>query len=158
MVRPLQRGDRYACADARCENGRDVITGVECRLCEVRISDRRAARTPREGLAGNADRTVSPRARKATGRLADCAEPSCRQPIPAASGPLCPGCLTDVQEAQEAMEEAAAQWEAEGSHTQKCAVEASREDAETARLRARIARQWGTPEELAAYGLGTDAR
>ncbi|MER5556166.1 hypothetical protein ABT001_31620 [Streptomyces sp. NPDC002793] len=158
MVRPLRRGDRYACADARCENGRDVITGVECRLCEVRIADRRAARTPREGRAVNADRTAPPRAGgKARGRLVDCAEPSCRKPIPAASGPLCAGCLTDAQEAQEAMRKAAARWEAEvSSRPQECAVKASSEEVETARLRARIADQWGTPEELAAYGYGSE--
>ncbi|MEE1775581.1 hypothetical protein PUR25_05870 [Streptomyces sp. JV181] len=65
MVRPLRRGDRYACADARCENGRDVITGVECRLCEVRITDRKAAKAPREGLAGTPG-AVSPGASQVT--------------------------------------------------------------------------------------------
>lgn len=44
MVRPLRRGDRYACADARCENGADIVTGEECRLCAVRIADWEAAR------------------------------------------------------------------------------------------------------------------
>ncbi|MEU4266101.1 hypothetical protein ACYCCF_30300 [Streptomyces argenteolus] len=160
MVRPLRRGDRYACADARCENGRDVITGVECRLCEVRIADQRAARARRKGLAGPPGGIAPPEASRATGgragRLKDCEEPSCRQPIPAGGGPLCSGCVIDAQEAQEAAERAAARWDAEadtlplhhGTDPQ------DGEDAATARLRARIAGAWGTPEELAAYGHG----
>ncbi|MFJ8870543.1 hypothetical protein ACIRD6_32925 [Streptomyces sp. NPDC102473] len=160
MVRPLRRGDRYACADAQCENGRDIITGVECRLCEVRIADRRAARTPREGRAGSAGRTAPAGVgEKARGRLVDCAEPSCRQPTPVASGPLCAGCLTDAQEAQEAMRKAAARWEAEASsRPQERAAEALSEDLDTARLRARIAGRWGTPEEISAYAEDTEIR
>ncbi|MFF4248937.1 hypothetical protein ACFYY2_31350 [Streptomyces sp. NPDC001822] len=158
MVRPLRRGDRYACADARCENGRDVITGVDCRLCEVRISDRRAARTPRTGRPGNADRTEPPGVGgKARGRLVDCAEPSCRQPIPPASGPLCPGCLTDEREAMEAAQRASARWEAETNSQANAAPAAASQDEgdpTTARLRAQIAGRWGTAEELAAYGQG----
>ena len=160
MVRPLRRGDRYACADARCENGRDVITGVECRLCEVRITDRKAAKAPREGLAGTPG-AVSPGAGRVaegcSGRLKDCEEPSCRQPIPATGGPLCSGCVIDAQEAHDAALAAAARWEAEADSSQPVRGRGPQEeeDAATARLRARIAGQWGTPEELAAYGHGT---
>ncbi|MBP2363399.1 MULTISPECIES: hypothetical protein [Streptomyces] len=163
MVRPLRRGDRYACADARCENGRDVITGVECRLCEVRITDQKAARRPREGLAGtpggNSPSTGPAQAAEGrSGRLKDCEEPSCRQPIPATGGPLCSGCVIDAQEAHDAAQAAAARWEAEADNPQPVpgTDPQDEEDAATARLRARIAGQWGTPEELAAYGHGTE--
>ncbi|MFJ8769574.1 hypothetical protein [Streptomyces clavifer] len=162
MVRPLRRGDRYACADARCENGRDVITGVECRLCEVRITDQKATRRSRKGPAGTPGGNASPGASRApeghTGHLKDCAEPSCRQPIPAAGGPLCPACVIDAQEAQEAAEKAAARWEAETGSPRPCqgTDPQNEEDAATARLRARIAGRWGSPEELAAYGHGTE--
>ncbi|MEU9014276.1 hypothetical protein AB0D12_31805 [Streptomyces sp. NPDC048479] len=44
MVRPLRRGDRYACPDAHCENGADIITDEECRLCAVRAADWKGAR------------------------------------------------------------------------------------------------------------------
>lgn len=159
MVRPLRRGDQYACADARCENGRDVITGVECRLCEVRIGDRQATRAPRQGQAGSSGSTTPPRPAAATegrtGRLKDCGEPSCRQPIPAAGGALCPGCLIDAQEAAEAARRASVRWEAEaGNHRQAYSVADPRgeEDVVTARLRAQIAGWWGTPAEFAAYG------
>ncbi|MFD6274515.1 hypothetical protein ACFWFI_02825 [Streptomyces sp. NPDC060209] len=150
LVRPLRRGDRYACADARCENGRDVVTGVECRLCEIRIADRQAAwapRAPRSGPTGKAGGR--------TGQLKDCAEPSCRQPIPTAGGPLCSNCLVDAQEAQEAARRASARWEAE-AEMPALPCRGEEEDAVTARLRARIAGQWGTQEELAAYGYGAE--
>ncbi|MEU1931861.1 hypothetical protein ABZ516_31335 [Streptomyces sp. NPDC019826] len=159
MVRPLRRGDRYACADARCENGRDVITDVECRLCEVRIADRKA---PREGLAGAPVTVPSPGAGQVaegrSGRLKDCEEPSCRQPIPVTGGPLCSGCVIDAQEAHDAALAAAARWEAEADSSQPVRGRGPQdeEDAATARLRAQIAGQWGTPEELAAYGHGIE--
>lgn len=162
MVRPLRRGDWYACADARCENGRDVITGVECRLCEVRITDQKAAKAPCEGLAGTPGGIPSPGASQAieghSGRLKDCEEPSCRQPIPATGGPLCSGCVIDAQEAHDAAQAAAARWEAEADNSRPVqgTDPQDEEDAATARLRAQIASRWGTPEELAAYGHDTE--
>ncbi|WP_329046845.1 hypothetical protein [Streptomyces sp. NBC_01422] len=156
MVRPLRRGDRYACADARCENGRDVITGVACRLCEVRIADRQAARAAARRRQGGSE---SSRIRgRAVGRLRDCEEPSCRQPIPAVSGPLCSDCLIDAEQAQEAARRASARWEVEAAGSAQRQPEASFQegDAVTSQLRARIAGQWGTPEERAAYGRGAE--
>ncbi|MGW5989461.1 hypothetical protein ACWFRT_13785 [Streptomyces anulatus] len=44
LVRPLQRGDRFACPDLRCENGADVGTKEPCRLCAERLADWRAER------------------------------------------------------------------------------------------------------------------
>ncbi|MFF2731810.1 hypothetical protein ACFVS9_28365 [Streptomyces sp. NPDC058008] len=44
MVRPLRRGDRFACPDLRCENGASLDTGEACRLCAERIADWKAER------------------------------------------------------------------------------------------------------------------
>ncbi|MFJ1782548.1 hypothetical protein ACIOKA_38215 [Streptomyces anulatus] len=72
LVRPLRRGDRFACPDLRCENGADVDTGELCRLCAERLADWRAERarkhgqTPRQGVnsapagAGSADAALPP--------------------------------------------------------------------------------------------------
>ncbi|MFJ2279255.1 hypothetical protein ACIOEZ_34465 [Streptomyces sp. NPDC087866] len=49
LVRPLRRGDRFACPDLRCENGADIDTKVPCRLCEVRIADWKAERARARG-------------------------------------------------------------------------------------------------------------
>ncbi|MEU1327218.1 hypothetical protein [Streptomyces microflavus] len=55
LVRPLRRGDRFACPDLRCENGADVDTKEVCRLCVERLADWRAERArlraqpPRQG-------------------------------------------------------------------------------------------------------------
>lgn len=49
LVRPLRRGDRFACPDLRCENGASIDTGAACQLCEVRIADWRAARARERG-------------------------------------------------------------------------------------------------------------
>ncbi|MGO1025654.1 hypothetical protein ACTOXX_34325 [Streptomyces rubiginosohelvolus] len=55
LVRPLRRGDRFACPDLRCENGADVDTEEPCVLCAERLADWRAERarkrgqTPRQG-------------------------------------------------------------------------------------------------------------
>ncbi|MFD4805139.1 hypothetical protein [Streptomyces anulatus] len=72
LVRPLRRGDRFACPDLRCENGADVDTKEPCRLCAERLADwraeraRRRAQTPRQGAnstpadAGSADAALPP--------------------------------------------------------------------------------------------------
>jgi len=44
MVRPLRRGDRFACPDLRCENGASLDTGEVCVKCEMRIADWKAER------------------------------------------------------------------------------------------------------------------
>jgi hypothetical protein len=44
LVRPLRRGDRFACPDLRCENGVSLDTGEPCRLCVERLADWRAER------------------------------------------------------------------------------------------------------------------
>lgn len=55
LVRPLRRGDRFACPDLRCENGASLDTGEPCTLCAERLADWRAERarrrtqTPRQG-------------------------------------------------------------------------------------------------------------
>lgn len=49
LVRPLRRGDRFACPDLRCENGADVDTKEPCVLCAERLADWRAERTRRHG-------------------------------------------------------------------------------------------------------------
>ncbi|MEV4975548.1 hypothetical protein [Streptomyces scopuliridis] len=44
MVRPLARGDRYGCANPRCDAGFDVDTGAECMTCPERIEAHKAER------------------------------------------------------------------------------------------------------------------
>lgn len=44
MVRPLKAGDRYGCANPRCEAGVDVDTKEDCQTCPARFEDRRAER------------------------------------------------------------------------------------------------------------------
>lgn len=52
MVRPLASGDRYGCANPRCEAGADVDTGEPCPACPERLSDRRGARRKDDPPAG----------------------------------------------------------------------------------------------------------
>ncbi|MGW2841899.1 hypothetical protein ACWCWD_29440 [Streptomyces sp. NPDC001493] len=116
LVRPLRRGDRFACADARCESGRDVMTGEECRLCAVRLADwkseRRAGggRQSAPGRGSASGRRARDDGFSGSGRLQDCAEPSCRQPILRGGGRLCPGCEQDAREAEEAAQALLAGW------------------------------------------------
>lgn len=49
LVRPLRRGDRFACPDLRCENGVDIDTKVPCRLCAERIADWKAEQARKYG-------------------------------------------------------------------------------------------------------------
>ncbi|MFJ9988530.1 hypothetical protein ACIQUD_31735 [Streptomyces globisporus] len=72
LVRPLRRGDRFACPDLRCENGVNLDTEEPCRLCAERLADWRAERarkrgqTPRQGAnsapagAGSTEATLPP--------------------------------------------------------------------------------------------------
>jgi hypothetical protein len=47
MVRPLKSGDRYGCANPRCEAGVDVDTKEDCQTCPARFEDRRGERRPK---------------------------------------------------------------------------------------------------------------
>jgi len=49
MVRPLRRGDRFACPDLRCENGANLDTGEVCVKCEMRIADWKTERAREYG-------------------------------------------------------------------------------------------------------------
>lgn len=81
MVRPLRGGDRYGCANPRCEDGADVDTGQPCGTCPERIAARKAAR--RQGAP-------VPSQRPATAQGAACV---CGSPItdPDADS-MCPEC------------------------------------------------------------------
>ncbi|MFF7183448.1 hypothetical protein [Streptomyces sp. NPDC008121] len=99
MVRPLRHGDRYACPDARCENGRDIDTGEDCRLCAVRIADRKAAQqlAKQPPAASTTPAPAMPAQRAPEGRatppVKDCTGPYCNRAIPTAGGDLCSDCL-----------------------------------------------------------------
>ncbi|MFD7615799.1 hypothetical protein [Streptomyces sp. NPDC059802] len=49
LVRPLRRGDRFACPDLRCENGASLDTGALCQLCAERIADWKAEQARKYG-------------------------------------------------------------------------------------------------------------
>lgn len=163
LVRPLRRGDRFACPDLRCENGASLDTGEVCVKCEMRIADWRAERARQYGQkrptganslpasAASPDAALPPQ--RAVPLLRDCANDQCSASIPATGNPLCGPCQDDQAEAERVTRDMLAAWEAEGT---AAAVEERPdvvdEDAlETARLRAEIAAQYGTPEQKAAY-------
>lgn len=110
MVRPLKRGDRFACADPRCENGRNIDTGVECRACEERIADRRAERRQekaQEATGGSNASAVDtlpamPAQRPAPTVAApyrECVELTCGRPIARDSDDtLCRQCRQDASD------------------------------------------------------------
>ncbi|MEU0836062.1 hypothetical protein [Streptomyces sp. NPDC005969] len=121
MVRPLRRGDRFACPDARCENGADIDTQVPCRLCEVRIADWKADRARERAQrgadgpnsapagAGSSDATMPPqRAAQAPGLPPECdgRDGTCGRP-PERGSTLCARCLPDATE-QRGLENAGA--------------------------------------------------
>ncbi|MEU2235826.1 transposase [Streptomyces vietnamensis] len=121
MVRPLRRGDRYACADTRCEDGRNLDSGEACRLCEVRAADRKAAQQRKRAAAGAQKdrRPVACHARPSgpqelpRGRSWRTAPgPHCTRSIPTGTGPLCGDCL-EQQEAEAAGVALAEQWAVE---------------------------------------------
>ncbi|WP_331731805.1 helix-turn-helix domain-containing protein (plasmid) [Streptomyces sp. NBC_01005] len=49
LVRPLRRGDRFACPDLRCEAGASLDTGAPCVRCEERIADWKAEQARKYG-------------------------------------------------------------------------------------------------------------
>ncbi|MFJ9799857.1 hypothetical protein [Streptomyces sp. NPDC101145] len=128
MVRPLKGSDRYGCANPRCDAGRDVDTGEPCVVCPERIAARKAARRQA------AEPSAAPAAGAAAGAGRGVAVPGprehrpfrecpCREPIPKDSeDTLCPACRRDADEAERDRQ-----------------------------LREQLARQYGTPEQVAAY-------
>ncbi|MGW1814111.1 hypothetical protein ACWCQM_11195 [Streptomyces sp. NPDC002125] len=158
LVRPLRRGDRFACPDLRCENGASLDTGEVCVKCEMRIAGWKAeqarkcgqkppggANTPPVG-AGSPDAALPPQraVQPAAPLLRDCANDQCPASVPVAGNPLCGTCQDDQAEAE---------WAAEVmlSTTEETPPDVDEDALETARLRAEIAAQYGTPEQKAAY-------
>jgi len=171
LVRPLRRGDRYACADTRCENGRHLDTGEECPLCAVRAADWAAARKRERGEDRPAKVAPAPKMppqRAAKPVLVDCANPVCPRSIPVAAGPLCGNCL-DQQEAEAvgaALAALAAQWaadEADAAEQDAAAAriiaELEQEDVErAARMQAKAEEQAATEAERQQLAAEEDAR
>ncbi|WP_030756624.1 hypothetical protein [Streptomyces sp. NRRL F-5135] len=162
MVRPLRRGDRFACADPRCENGRNVDTGAECRACEERIADRRAERRRREAevSAGVSEGSV-PAQRPTAASWWDCATcPASGKGAAPADG-VCRNCrerraaagvgavvVEDLSGTVDRDGADAAAYEEFAAEEQQSVDDGAEE---TARLRAMYAAQYGTSEQRAAY-------
>ncbi|MFE7547074.1 hypothetical protein [Streptomyces gardneri] len=134
MVRPLRRGDRYACADTRCEDGRNLDTGEACPLCEVRAADWKAAQHRQRAAAGDQPDRQGPApvmpSQRAAGAPArpfteDCSGPYCTRSIPAGTGSLCGDCL-EQQEAEAVGTALAEQWAADESFTAQQAAAGAR--------------------------------
>ncbi|WP_331764866.1 hypothetical protein [Streptomyces sp. NBC_01238] len=115
LVRPLRRGDRFACPDLRCENGADIDTKVPCRLCPERIANRRAERARERGQkavpasnspemgTGSPDPVMPPqRGAQAPGVPPECdgQDGTCGRP-PERGSALCARCLDDAVEQRE---------------------------------------------------------
>lgn len=135
MVRPLRRGDRYGCANPRCDAGFNVDLGTECPTCveraEVRQAERRQEKAQGAAEVSNAEAMTLDPVAMPTQRntapvraLSECANPTCRAAISTANGDeLCGDCRAEADDAEE-----------------------------TVRLRAQLAAHFGTPEQVAAYG------
>jgi hypothetical protein len=126
MVRPLKAGDRYGCANPRCEAGADVDTGEECHVCPERLAARQVARRAEQAQeVVDGPQAEVPAQRPSGGFLRPRTCP-CGDPIDmTAEDPLCPSCREDADDAEE-----------------------------TARLRAKLAAQYGTPDQVEAYTYG----
>ncbi|MEV3996712.1 hypothetical protein AB0K62_13680 [Streptomyces halstedii] len=167
LVRPLRRGDRFACPDLRCENGADIDTKVPCRLCAERIADWKAERARKRGQeaprgansvplgAGSPDAALPPQraAQPSAPLLRDCANDQCPTSVPTTGNPLCLTCQDDQAEAEQATRDMLAAWETEkaAAATERPPKEVDADALETARLRAELAAQYGTPDQQAAY-------
>ncbi|MFF1298174.1 MULTISPECIES: hypothetical protein [unclassified Streptomyces] len=143
---------RY-CPDLSCEDGVMVDTGADCTTCLQRREQRRAARAAGElvpnGHSGGG-----------SGRAPECV--ICQRPFPGAV-PDNGECAVCVREAEAAFAALSARMDTPDSAdtaTQATAASQAVEDAapeepvvdeETARLRAMYARQYGTPDQIAAY-------
>ncbi len=99
MVRPLKAGDRYGCANPRCEAGVDVDTKQDCQTCPARLAARTAQRrapaveSPDGGAASElpVQRVHRP--------FVDC---SCGDPIAKDSDDtMCRKCRRDADDAEE---------------------------------------------------------
>lgn len=141
---------RY-CPDLSCEDGTMVDTAADCRTCRERRAARRAARAA--GQLANSNKGTG------GGRPPECI--ICQAPF-FGTVPDDGECLTCQKEAAAAFEALGASLEPPYSRPEdqepEPAVEAAGNDQEapavdeeTARLRALYARQFGTPEQVAAY-------
>jgi hypothetical protein len=89
MVRPLKAGDRYGCANPRCEDGADVDTGEACTVCPERLAARRAARRQAAAVPPPRPPAASTPARAPGGfRECPCGDPLAR----ASTDTLCQRC------------------------------------------------------------------
>jgi hypothetical protein len=143
---------RY-CPDPSCEDGTMIDTGVECRACLERRATRRAARA-----AGQTVKTGSSKG-AGGGRMPECV--ICQAPFPGAV-PASGECLRCEKEAAAAFKALSARlgraevvWEDLEAQTGEEPPQGPQDepvaDEETARLRAALARQFGTPEQVEAY-------
>lgn len=151
LVRPYGRGDKWGCADVRCEAGVNIDTGEPCQVCPQRIADRRTDRRN-----GGAEKPPMPGQRSS----GECAVDSCALPLPADSTDvLCPRCRKRADDeaeraarfqAPEPQPEPGDGWAEDPVDEEQRRREAA-EAEETARLRAQFAAQYGTTEQREAY-------
>lgn len=142
---------RY-CPDWSCEDGTMIDTGAECRACLQRRETRRAARAAGLEVKTGSSKTAG------GGRMSECV--ICRAPFPGAvpdSGE-CLGCQKEAEAAMAALsarlnapDVAWDSWGASAAADPTEDGEGAGLDEETVRLRAQLARQFGTPEQIEAY-------
>lgn len=143
---------RY-CPDLSCEDGWMVDTGAECRACLERRATRRAARAAGQLVKNGSSKGAG------AGRAPECV--ICQAPFPGVvpDDGECKGCRDEAAAVFAAL---TARLEASSSEPESPAPApepgppgAVQQDAgvdeETARLCAMYARQYGTPEQVAAY-------
>jgi hypothetical protein len=143
---------RY-CPDWSCEDGMMIDTGAECRACLERRASRRAARAAGLEVKTGSSKTAG------VGRMPECV--ICGAPFPGAipDDGECRGCREEAKAAFAALStslgapDAGCQgWQADPAYAPPQADEEALEvDEETARLRASLARQFGTPDQVEAY-------
>ncbi|MFF1916134.1 hypothetical protein ACFVYE_32025 [Streptomyces sp. NPDC058239] len=113
MVRPLKAGDRYGCANPRCEAGVDVDSKEECQTCPARLEARKAQRAQDRGQdltagansapagTGSSDAAMPPqrsvRAPASPPLECDGRDGMCGRP-PERGSSLCQVCLADAAE------------------------------------------------------------
>jgi hypothetical protein len=140
--------NRY-CPDLSCEDGTMIDTGVECRACLERRATRRAARATGQEVKTGSSKGAG------GGRMPECV--ICQAPFPGAvpDDGECLRCRKEAEAAAEALrarlEAPDTDWQTPDGETDGFQVEDDGVDEETARLRAMYARQYGTPEQRAAY-------
>jgi hypothetical protein len=146
MVRPLKATARYGCANPRCEVGVDVDTGADCPVCPQRLADRQRAR--QQGV----EAVPGPRSGESGPLKWVCGSPTCRMAVkgPRTESGLCPGCIAELDRAGAPITQAPPPV----PQPVVSGPEDTGVDEETARLRARYARQYGSPEQVEAYCTG----